>query len=181
MENHQEEMLVEAVLFLENNWVSYERLRDILSCEKPELEETLRELGEKYHRQRSCFFLQKREGEVLLSLKPEIALALKGFYAHPVKIKLRKPVMETLAIVAYRQPVTKPGIEKIRGVDASHSLRELQNLDLIDIEGEADGPGKPHLYVTTKNFLERFGLQDLRDLPSLEEVGARVFSPEGEE
>ena len=85
-------------------------------------------------------------------------------------VKLSQSTLEALAIVAYRQPITRPGVEEIRGVDSGSVLRTLLERDLIKITGRKDLPGRPIIYGTTKGFLELFGLNALTDLPTLKEV-----------
>ncbi len=85
-------------------------------------------------------------------------------------VKLSQSALEALAIVAYRQPITRPGVEEIRGVDSGSVLRTLLERDLIKITGRKDLPGRPIIYGTTKGFLELFGLNALADLPTLKEV-----------
>ena len=88
-------------------------------------------------------------------------------------MRLSPAALETLAIVAYRQPVTRGAIERIRGVDSGHVVRSLLHRRLIREQGRADSPGRPILYVTSIEFMERFGLTSLDDLPPLEAGGGR--------
>jgi segregation and condensation protein B len=88
-------------------------------------------------------------------------------------VRLSPPALETLSIVAYRQPVTRAEIENLRGVDCSGGLRRLLELRLVKILGKDKGPGRPILYGTTREFLSLFNLADLRDLPTLEEFDLR--------
>ena len=94
---------------------------------------------------------------------------IKKLYKERNKQKLSRASLETLAIIAYRQPITRLEIEEIRGVDSSGVIHHLLDLELISIRGKKEVPGRPFLYVTTKKFLEYFGLNSLEDLPNLEE------------
>ncbi len=85
------------------------------------------------------------------------------------KKKLSKAALETLAIISYKQPVTKTGIESIRGVNCDYSVQKLLDKELVEISGRAEGPGRPLLYSTTTKFLNHFGLKDLGELPKLKE------------
>jgi segregation and condensation protein B len=100
---------------------------------------------------------------------PEYANAVRTFYRTQKKEKLSKPALESLAIVAYKQPVTRLDIELIRGVNSDGVVTHLLEKNLIKIAGRKDVPGKPFLYGTTKEFLEYFGLKSLSDMPKLEE------------
>jgi len=103
--------------------------------------------------------------------RPEFGEFLAG--AQPERrVRLSKAALETLAVVAYRQPVTRPEIEEVRGVDCGPVIRSLMERDLVRIVGRRDAPGRPPLYGTTAAFLETFGLRSLRDMPTLREVPA---------
>jgi segregation and condensation protein B len=99
-------------------------------------------------------------GELLASAQPER------------RVRLSKAALETLAVIAYRQPVTRPEIEEVRSVDCGPVIRSLMERDLVRIVGRRDAPGRPPLYGTSATFLETFGLRSLRDMPSLREVAA---------
>ena len=101
--------------------------------------------------------------------EPAFAEYLKKFYRVKSKDKLSKPALETLAIAAYRQPITKAEIEDIRGVNVDGVIKTLADRLLIRITGRKDAPGRPILYGTTKEFLDRFGLSSLNELPKLSE------------
>jgi segregation and condensation protein B len=87
-------------------------------------------------------------------------------------VRLSKAALETLAVIAYRQPITRPEIEEVRSVDCGPVIRSLMERDLVRIVGRRDAPGKPPLYGTTATFLETFGLRSLRDMPTLREIAA---------
>jgi segregation and condensation protein B len=103
--------------------------------------------------------------EVILAAKPER------------KLRLSRPALETLALIAYRQPLTRAEIEDLRGVDCGAVVKSLLERDLVRIVGRRDAPGRPALYGTTASFLETFGLKGLSDLPALRELEAIVASP----
>ncbi len=99
-------------------------------------------------------------------------------YYKQQETKLSQTLLETLAIIAYRQPITKPEIDHIRGVNSDYALRRLQELELIEVKGRSDTIGRPLLYGTTPRFLEHFGLNSLDDLPELPELQQLLESPE---
>lgn len=115
---------------------------------------------------------------VVLATAPEAGLLI-GRYVGREPTRLSAATLETLAIVAYRQPVTKAGVEQVRGVDAEYALRSLLHRRLVVELGRADAPGRPFLYGTSVEFLERFGLLSLDDLPLLDAaVAERLVTPE---
>ena len=117
---------------------------------------------------------------VELATAPE-AGALVGRYIGADAIRLSPASLETVAIVAYRQPITKAAIERIRGVDSEYTVRSLVHRRLVVELGRSDAPGRPILYGTAFDFLERFGLLSIEDLPALDaDVAARVVDPDSE-
>ncbi|MFH0751902.1 MAG: SMC-Scp complex subunit ScpB [Chloroflexota bacterium] len=115
---------------------------------------------------------------VVLATAPEAGLLI-GRYVGREPTRLSAATLETLAIVAYRQPVTKAGVERVRGVDAEYAIRSLLHRRLVVELGRADAPGRPILYGTSVEFLERFGLLSLDDLPLLDAaVAERLVTPE---
>ena len=109
-------------------------------------------------------------GGYCLSTTADVNAYLKEFLQTTQGRRLSRPLMETLAILAYRQPATKPEIDHIRGVDSDYSLRRLQEFGLADVVGRAETVGRPLLYGTTNAFLEEFGLSSLDALPDLQEI-----------
>lgn len=163
--------LVEAVLFLENRPVHLKQIARIVGCEGGDVKEALRELERSYREQGSSLLVMQNEGgDYYLTVRPELYRKLGNHYDSRKKIKLSTQALETLAIVAYKQPITRAEIEKIRGVRVGHVLRSLLELELIRINGRKDVPGKPVLYGTTEKFLKFFGLLSIKDLPVLSEL-----------
>jgi segregation and condensation protein B len=113
--------------------------------------------------------LQQLDGGVQLTTAPEAAPHVERFLGLQARVHLSQAALETVAIVAYRQPITRPEIEAIRGVGSDSVLRTLLKAGLIDRVGRADDVGRPFLYGTTPEFLQHFGLQSLDDLPTLGE------------
>ena len=113
--------------------------------------------------------------------RPQFSMWLDRLHNRQAKARLSPPMLETLAIVSYRQPVTRADVEKIRGVQASEMLRQLMERGLIRITGEDDSLGRPFLYGTTRQFLEEYGLGSLEELPMAETLRRRDQSAEVEE
>jgi segregation and condensation protein B len=162
------ECIIEALLFVAGEAVSLERLQKIIpEAERGQLLRALERLKARYQG-RGVVLKEVAEGfrlETDPSLAPYIQRLLYG--APP---KLSRAALETLAIIAYKQPITKAEIEALRGVDSSGALKALLEKDLVRVAGRKDLPGKPLLYATTRRFLEVFGLKDLKELPSLKEL-----------
>ena len=95
---------------------------------------------------------------------------IREFYKTRTKEKLSKPALESLAIIAYKQPVTKTEVEQIRGVNCDYSIQKLLEKDLIEIEGKGEGPGRPIIYVTSQTFMDYFGIKSVKDLPQLKDL-----------
>ncbi len=161
-------LAIEAVLFAAGRVVTLKELRSLFPQEKPgRIKEALEELKREYA-QRGVV-LREVAGGYRFETREEFAPYLRRLKlgAPP---KLSRAALETLAIIAYKQPVTKAEIEAIRGVDSGGALRALLEKGLIKISGRKEIPGRPLLYATTARFLEVFGLKDLSELPRLKEL-----------
>lgn len=161
---------IEAILFVAGEAVRVEDLAKALNITLPELEEALTELRDEYDFAQRGFCL-KRFGQ-------QVQLATRALYSTDVvrllqpvqKQSLSQAVMETLAVVAYRQPVTKAEVEQIRGVKCDYSIHSLVTKNLITEVGRKDTLGRPILYGTTEEFLSHFGLEALEDLPPMPDI-----------
>ncbi|WP_022834992.1 SMC-Scp complex subunit ScpB [Salisaeta longa] len=111
----------------------------------------------------------------------DVAPFVNAYYVGEQRTTLSRSLMETIAIVAYRQPVTRPEVDFVRGVNSDYALRRLMELDLVDVQGRSDAVGRPLLYGTTDHFLEEFGLNDLGDLPTIREVREILDDPSFDE
>jgi segregation and condensation protein B len=112
--------------------------------------------------------LQRHSGRIQLTTAPELAESIERFLGLEARSHLTKPALETLAIVAYNQPVTRPQIDTIRGVNSETMLKGLLAKGLIQETGRSEGPGRPILYATTPDFLQHLGLSSIADLPPLQ-------------
>jgi segregation and condensation protein B len=139
--------------------------------EKRDVVRTLAELGDEYARDERGFRLQQVAGGYQLRTTRGNAEFVKALLAQR-PVRLTRASLETLAVIAYRQPVTRPEIEAIRGVDVDAVLTTLAERRLVRVLGRKDVVGRPLLYGTTPEFLETFGLKDLASLPTLEELGS---------
>jgi len=161
-----------ALLFVSDRPMSPGRLAEALGDADPEvvgvlLEELRTELDGQEH---LPYFLKEIGGGYQLLSKDRFAPFIRRLFQIKRSRRLSKALMETLAIIAYKQPVTRAEVESIRGVSVSHAFDQLQEKRLIKISGVADLPGRPKLYRTTDEFLVLFGLKSLKELPSLEEL-----------
>lgn len=130
-------------------------------------------LNDEYERTGRSFRVEAVAGGYRVMILPRFAPAVEGFLGRRERSSLSRAAVETLAIVAYRQPITRAGLEAVRGVACGEVLRTLVERRLVAITGRAEELGRPMLYGTTRRFLETFGLSGIRDLPSVKEFAAR--------
>jgi segregation and condensation protein B len=170
LEDHQLKSAIEALLFVSGNPLSVDRLKNIFEEATPEqLEEQLQALRREYDERGAGIMLAEVAGGRQFATRPENAAWIRKFKSVKVSAKLSKPALETLAIVAYKQPITRTEVEALRGVNIGGIVRNLMERRLVKIVGKKDVPGKPMLYGTTPEFLQYFGLKDLSALPTLKE------------
>ena len=162
--------IVEVIVFISETPVSVKKIREIMEgVEEREIIKALNDLMKEYDDRDGGLSLEEVAGGYQFRTKDNMGQWIK-------KIKGIKPLtispaaMETLAVVAYRQPVVKAEIEKVRGVDVSGTLKGLLEKNLVRMVGRKNVPGKPIIYGTTKKFLEVFNLKDLSELPTLREL-----------
>lgn len=168
---HEIEACIETLLFLSDQPVKPAKIREWLGegIPKKDVDQAISALGERLSSPRSGVALAEIAGGFQLRTKPERA-ALAKLLAKTQSQRLSRGAMETLSIIAYKQPVMKDEIDRIRGVDSSHFFRSLMERRLIQITGRSDLPGRPMEYATTDEFLKVFGLASLADLPPLSEI-----------
>ncbi len=160
--------MVEALVFAAERPLSVIQLSEILEVAPADVETALVLLGTACDEQGRGIFLQHVAGGYQLRTRPEFAEYLRKL-GRRRPFKFSRAALETLAIIAYRQPITRPDIESLRGVDSGSVLKTLMEKKLVRILGKKDVPGKPMIYGTTSEFLELFGLADLASLPTLRE------------
>ena len=157
---------VEAALFLAREPIGAKRLAQLAGIEDAaRVRPILNELNHRYASERCAFSAVEVAGGFQLRTRPEFAPWLFRLQEVPVEVRLTGAAMETLSIIAYRQPILRAEIESIRGAQSGEILRQLLEADLIRVTGRREEPGRPFLYGTTKKFLQVFGLLKLSDLP----------------
>ena len=170
MEDNELKSAIEALLFVAGTPLSADRLKAVFEESTAEQVETqLQALRQEYDDRGGGIMLAEVAGGYQFATRPENAAWVRKFKSVKVSAKLSKAALETLAIVAYKQPVTRSEAEAIRGVNIGGIMRNLMERRLVKIVGKKDVPGKPMLYGTTPEFLQYFGLKDLSALPTLKE------------
>jgi len=161
--------IIESLLFVAEAPLSIERLKQITAAETKEIREALEALSNEYDARKGGFLLREVAGGYQIRTRPEYVDWIKRLL-QPNPPRFSKAAMETLAIIAYKQPIIRSEVENIRGVDCGGVLRLLLERKLIRILGRKEIPGRPLIYATTKQFLEMFDLKDLKDLPTPKEI-----------
>ncbi len=161
--------LLEAILFVAEEPVAAPELAQVLEVPVSEIVEDLGEWARDLEDRGAGFVLREVAGGWRLYSNPDASAYLERFAATPTASRLSQAALETLAVVAYRQPVSRGQVSEIRGVDCERTMRTLERYGLIAEVGIAPGPGSPILYGTTELFLEKLGLMRLSDLPPLAE------------
>lgn len=166
MHQHQVECLLESLLFVADEPVAVSQLAKALEVEGKSIEEALERLRTEYSQR--GLRIQRKGERVQMVTAPEAASYIERFLGLQLSGKLSTAALETLAIIAYQQPITRAQIEAVRGVNCDGVLRTLTSKGLIEEVGRLEQAGRPILYGTTFEFLQYFGLQDLAELPPLE-------------
>ncbi len=162
--------ILEAIIFASEPPVSIDRIMNILEGERrDEVKAALKDMLEEFKNSQRGIFLEEVAGGYQFRTRPEFASWIKKLFKIGPQ-KLSKPSMETLAMIAYKQPITRMEIEELRGVDTGGVLKTLMDRNLIKVIGRKEVPGRPAVYGTTKEFLEVFDLKDLSSLPTLKEI-----------
>jgi segregation and condensation protein B len=169
------EALVEALLFVADGPVPLARLAEALDVNAREVEAALDRLSQLYADR--GLSLQRIRDRVQLTTSPAAADRVQKFLGLAASAPLSKAALETLAIIAYQQPITRPQIDSVRGVNSDSVIKNLLAKGLIEESGRTDGPGRPVLYATTPEFLQHFGLNSLADLPPLNLDGLQSSRP----
>ena len=162
--------IIESLLFVAEGPLTVDRIKNILvQAETREIREAMSELALEYEARPGGFFLDEVAGGYQIRTRPEYTQWIKKLI-QPKPLRLSKPALETLVIIAYKQPIIRSDIEHIRGVDCGGVLRVLLERKLIRILGRKEIAGRPLIYATTKRFLEVFDLKTLKDLPTPKEI-----------
>jgi len=158
---------LEALLFVASSPVTISQLAATLEKSNHEIEMGLQELQQFYAGGRGLS-LQWHAGKIQLTTAPQTAGVIEKFLGLEAATRLSRAALETLAIIAYRQPITRPGIDAIRGVSSDGVLKSLLSKGLVEEVGRTEGPGRPILFGSTAEFLQEFGLASLAELPPYE-------------
>ncbi len=163
---------IEALIFCAQKPIKLKEIQDCLSemfeAEVPQehIEESITKLEEKYAEETSSFEVVKSGGGYQFLTKPAYQASISILLKQQSKKRLSTSALETLSIIAYKQPVTKSEIEQIRGVNCDYAVQKLLEKELVEIKGKADSIGRPLLYGTSDRFMDYFGINDMKDLPS---------------
>ena len=181
MDRVKAEAVIEAILFTMGESVEGSRLADVIEEDLKTTKEIIKELSDKYENENRGIAIIELDGAYQMCTKGEMYEYLIKIAKAPRKYVLTETVLETLSIIAYKQPITRLEIEKIRGVSCDHAVNKLIELDLIKELGRLDAPGRPLLFGTTEQFLRSFGVKSLEDLPELNSEQLEDFKEQAEE
>lgn len=181
MDKKKAEAVIEAVLFAMGESVEVSKLSHALEMENKEVKKIVEGMNERYKKEDRGISIVELEDSYQLCTKPELYEYLIKVAKAPRKYVLSDTLLETLSIIAYKQPVTRLEIEKIRGVSCNHAVDRLLEFNLIQELGRLDAPGRPLLFGTTEEFLRTFGVKSLGDLPTLNSEQLEDFKHQAEE
>jgi len=159
--------VIESILFVAESPVPTAELSEVLEIPPVEVKQAMTDLGNRLASTGSGLVLREAGGGWRLYTRPDLHPFLERYAASPSATRLSKAALEALAVVAYRQPITRGQVSDIRGVDSEQALRTLERRGLIDVIGRAPGPGQATLFATNDTFLEKLGLRSLDELPPL--------------
>lgn len=182
--DHTLEEAAEAIIFAADEPVSAARIAEIVGevtgstgISEAEVRAAVHRLSDEYEASDRAFEIHEWGEGYRMTTRSPLSPFVKTLFLGEQEKSLSRSLMETLAVVAYRQPVTRPEVDFIRGVNSDYAIRKLLEMALVDVQGRADSLGRPLLYETTPRFLEQFGLKDLEDLPTLREVEELLDDP----
>ena len=181
MERTKAQAVIEAILFAMGESVEISRLAEVIEEDKKITKQILNEMAEQYQEENRGISRIWLEDSVQLCSKGELYEYLIKIAKAPRKVVLTDSLMETLSIIAYKQPITRLEIEKIRGVSCDHAVNRLLEFELITELGRKDAPGRPLLFGTTEQFLRSFGVKSLEELPEVSTVQLEEFKQQAEE
>ncbi len=171
--------IIEAMIFASDTPITAQRIKNILQeGTVPQIKKAVRQLNENYDKIGAAFHIVEVAEGFQMVTRPDYASWLTRLYKARQASRLTRRALETLAIIAYKQPITKTEMESIRGVNVDGVVKTLIERNLITVMGREKAPGNPLLYGTTKYFLEYFGLKNIDDLPKLKEIDELLKSDE---
>lgn len=180
MERTKAKAVLEAILFTMGDSVGIDSLASVIEEDKKTTREILEEMMQNYSAEDKGIGLTMLEDAVQMCTKGELYEYLIKIAKAPKKFVLTDTLLETLSIIAYKQPVTRLEIERVRGVSCDHAVNKLLEYDLITELGRMDAPGRPLLFGTTQQFLRSFGVGSLEELPELSTVQIEEFKQQAE-
>lgn len=180
MDRAKAEAVIEAILFTMGETVEINKLAEVIEEDVKTTKGILKEMAQRYDRENRGIALTQFDNAVQLCTKADMYEYLIKIAKTPYKMTLTDTVLETLSIIAYKQPVTRLEIEKVRGVSCDHAVNKLLEYDLITELGRLDAPGRPLLFGTTEQFLRCFGVKSLDELPELNPVQLEEFKQQAE-
>lgn len=180
MDKTKAQAVIEAVLFTMGESVEISRLADVIEEDVKTTKSILKDMEKGYEAEDKGISLTYFDNSVQLCTKAEMYEYLIKIAKAPRKMTLTDTVLETLSIIAYKQPITRVEIERVRGVSCDHAINKLLEYDLITELGRLDAPGRPLLFGTTEQFLRCFGVGSLEELPELNPVQVEEFKQQAE-
>lgn len=181
MEIEMLQSAIEAILFAMGDSVELEKLASAIEHDEETTRKLIHNMMDKYEAQDRGIRIIELDNAYQLCTKKEMYEYLIRVAKHPRRYVLTDVLLETLSIIAYRQPVTKLEIEKIRGVKSDHAVNKLVEYGLVEETGRLDAPGRPLLFGTTEEFLRRFSVHSLDELPVLDQEQIEHFKEEAED
>ena len=163
----EKESIIEAMLFASGNAVKIDDMAEVLNVDNKAIREMVTSINKRFDEENRPITIREIDMGFQMCTKPKYHNYIKKLQDKKPKKALSQSAMETLAIIAYKQPITRVEIEKIRGVNSDYAVSTLSEFGLIEDIGRADLPGRPLLYSTTEEFLRKFGYSSLKDLPEL--------------
>lgn len=180
MEKKKAKAVLEAILFTMGDSVEIDRLAAVIEEDKDTTKKLLDEMAQAYQEEGRGIALTTFDNAVQLCTKSELYEYLIKIAKTPKKFVLTDTLLETLSIIAYKQPITRLEIEKVRGVSCDHAVNRLLEFELITEVGRLDAPGRPLLFGTTEQFLRSFGVKSIEELPELSAVQIEEFKQQAE-
>ena len=180
MEQKSYKSIIEAIIFTKGKSVDLEKIAAAIELENDETKRYIEELAEEYRENERGMQIMELDGAYQMCTSQNTYEYLIRIAKQPKKHVLTDVLLETLSIIAYKQPVTKAEIEKIRGVSCDHSVSKLVEYNLVEELGRLDAPGRPMLFGTTEEFLRSFGIHSLEELPEMSPLQIEEFKQEAE-
>ena len=175
------EAVIESILFTMGDSVELSKLAEVLELDKKEVKDIIEQMQKNYEAEDRGITITELDGAYQMCTKPQMYDYLIKVAKQPKHYALTDVLLETLSIIAYKQPITRAEIEKIRGVSCSHAVSRLVDYNRVCELGRLDAPGRPLLFGTTEEFLRTFGVSSIEELPILNQDQLENFKREAEE